>query len=192
MNRRSIWAIGAAAIAAVWLAISAGVGVAKSARPTAEKLIAHIEAHPLDEDLAYSERARRIERVAKQLNAMDFEQRQRVQFSRQLREMQASMSDAERLRYLDLALPRGMKQFMEAFNEMPPEKRARHLGKAMEEIELFKKKHPDPTSAPFDAQLVGRIVQEGTTVLLRDASAQSKIEMQPLIDEVQHIIQTAR
>lgn len=192
MNRKIIWCTGAAIIVAVWLAISAGVGATRMARPTAEKLVAQIETHPLEEGLGYSERMRRIEAVAKQLNALDFEQRQRVQFSRQLKAMQSAMTDAERLRYLEMSVPRGMKQFMEAFNEMPPEKRARHLGKALEEIELFKKKHPDPAKAPFDTQLIKRLVQEGTVVLLRDASAQSKIEMQPLIDEVQHIVQSAR
>lgn len=192
MNRWAAWAVCGAILAGTWLLVSGGVGVARMAHPTAEKTLAFIEANPLQEEMTPQARRRVVEGLAHRLNQLDFEERQKVQFAKPLRHTQATMTEEERLLYIDLSLPKGMREFAEAFNNMSPETRARHLGLAMRELERFHERNPDLEKADVSPEVLQRLVREGTTSFFRDTSAQVKIEMQPLIDRAQNIVQSAR
>ncbi len=192
MNRWTAWLAAGAIIAGIWLAVSGGVGAARVACPTAEKTLAYIESHPLGDDMPSRDRRRIVEELARRLNQLDFEERQRVQFAKPLRHMQATMTEEERLLYIDLSLPKGMKEFAEAFNRMAPETRARHLSVAMQELERFHQRNPDLAAPDISPEVIHRVIREGTTSFFRDTSAEVKMELQPLIDRAQNIVQGAR
>jgi hypothetical protein len=100
------------------------------------------------------------------------------------------MTDAERDRYLDLTLPKGLHQMMEAFNEMKPAERKRLVNRALADLERLRAEAIDEEieTGLSDSQFQ-RMVDEGMKSFYSEASASVKIDLQPVIEQVQAIMQ---
>src|SRR5262245_52532216 len=107
-------------IAVVWLVAGVAIYFAKKATPTADSVRAYMQAHSLA-GLAGAERQEVIDRAARSLNRLEFEERQKLRRSGVPETFFESMTAEERLAFLDATLPAGFQQMMEAFNKMPPE-----------------------------------------------------------------------
>src|ERR1041384_7528673 len=133
MKGQRIWLRGAAALAAVWVIAVSGIWLAPSQRMTAEKTIEYMNAHRFD-GLSAAERKKIIEGLASRVNRLSFEERQKFRFEKSIRQAFEQMTDEERARYLDLTLPKGMQQMMEAFNEMTPTRRKQIVNRALNDM----------------------------------------------------------
>lgn len=187
MNPRTrIWIIGIALLAGVWALAWGAMRWAGAAQVTATRVIEQLESQPLA-DLSPEQRMRRVESLATMINRLPFEERRDPRLQQRLRERFVEMSPAERERYLDLALPRGLQQMMEAINRMPRDQRRAMVDEAM--AELNRSRH-DPAAREWERQIdpaqVQRIVDEGLRSYLRDATAETKLDLQPLIEQMQH------
>ena len=101
--------------------------------------------------------------------------------------------DAERGRYLDLTLPKGLKQMMEAFNGMPPARRKQIVTRAVADLSRVREEiRSQDVGDAMNDQTVRRIIDEGMKSFYADASAETKIDLQPLIEQMQSIMQTGR
>ena len=95
----------------------------------------------------------------------------------------------EQARFLDLTLPTGFKQMMDALNKMTPEKRQQFVDKALADM---KKREGD---RPPDAELDGnarKIIDQGFKSFYSDASADVKMDVAPLIEQLQKNLQGGR
>jgi hypothetical protein len=135
------------------------------------------------------DREREMNAVAEQLNALSYDERREVRMSKKLDEFFRLLSPAEQLRFLDLTLPTGFKQMMEAFNKMEPEKRKRFVEKALADMQ---KNEGDGNAPPPDDAHVQKIVQEGLRSFYSDASADAKMDLAPLIEQMQKNLQFGR
>ena len=184
-TRTRIWVVGAVALAGVWGVALGAMAWARSAEVTAERVVAALEEQPLT-DLPDDERMRRVEALAGLVNRLPFEARRDEALQRRLRERFAEMTAGERSRYLDLVLPRGLQQMMDAINRMPRDERQAMVDEALVEM---KKGQRDPEQRAFEEQVgedqLQRIVDEGLRSYLRDASAEAKLDLQPLIEQMQ-------
>jgi len=173
-------------LAAVWLTAGVIIYFAKSARPTAKSIAAYLDAHSLAQ-ANESDRAKVVDRVAEQLNKLDYPERQELRRTHQLDAFYKEMTDAERKHFLDLTLPQGFRQMMQAFNKMEPQRRKRFVEKAMAELE---EKGPNPRQdeniTPEERQ---KIVQEGLSAFYEEANADVKLEFAPLIEQLQRALQ---
>ena len=183
---------GVVALLAVWLVAGLGVWFVRSHRMTTEKAVAYLEAHRL-EGLPAEERARVIQSLAEQVNQLSFEERQKFRYEDRLRERFQQMTPAEQHRYIDLTLPKGLKQMMTAFNEMTPAKRKQIVTRALADIGRMHDEAglKDAKHALSDANLK-RIVDDGMKSFIRDASADTKLDLQPVIEQIQLIMHRAR
>jgi len=89
-----------------------------------------VQAHPIA-GKPEGERGRIIEELAGQMNALPYDDRREVRMSRGTDRFFRDMTPAEQMRFLDLTLPTGFKQMMEALNKMTPEKRQNFVEKAL-------------------------------------------------------------
>src|SRR5437879_2018157 len=112
MKRQKILLTGLISLIAIWAVAWGGIWFARSQKMTADKALDYLDAHPLKAKLP-SERQRIIDGMAKRVNGLPFEERQKFRFEKSVREMFGEMTDEERSRYLDLTLPTGMKQMIE-------------------------------------------------------------------------------
>lgn len=179
-------------MAGIWMVAFAGIWVARRQTVTAEKTVAYVHAHPL---AFQKDRDRRaiIENVADRVNHLTFEERRKFRLEKDLRTFYESMTNEERSRYLDLTLPKGIQQAIQAFNEMPTDKRKRIIQRAVSDLQRAQAEmnHGDLDKALSDEN-VKKIIDRGIRAYWSEANAAAKIDIQPLIEQIQAIMQGAR
>ena len=176
------------ALALVW-AVAGGIiyGV-RQARPTAQSLTIYLEKHPLPTESG-AKRAKIITRVGDMLNGLNLEDRQALQGDGVTRDFFISLTPAEQAAFLDTTLPAGFKQIMEAFNKMEPEKRKEFVNRALAEA---KKRQGESPPAGLNEQLVQKMVNQGLNTFYAEASANAKLDLAPLIEQMQRNLQSLR
>lgn len=193
MKQRRIWLVGGAALLGVWVVAALAIVIVRAQKMTAEKTIAYVAQHRLD-GLTDAQRASAIEGLADRVNHLSFDERQKFRHDGPMREIFEKMTPAERAHYLDLTLPKGMKQLMEAFNKLEPAKRKELVNKAVSDLDrAHDEAGPQDQDRLHNAltdQTTQRIINEGMKSFLSDASAETKLDLQPLIEKMQNIMQT--
>lgn len=191
MDRRRTWIIGALCIAAAWAVAIAVIAVARGQAVTAEKVRAFVEANPLSE-LEGEDRTEHIEALAERMNRLPFDERQDPAVQSAARRQFLAMTPEERLRYLDLVLPRGMQQMMEAINDMPRDERKKLVDRALADMQG---REGDERRGRMEEQVGGdamqKIVDEGLRSYLSDASPEAKLDLEPLVLQMQRNLQRA-
>lgn len=175
MNRTKI----ALALVAIWALAAGVIHWVRASQPTAESITAYLD----KADLA-SNRPKVIRRVESMLNDVPFEDRQRLNRSGATRKFFLSLNPSEQAAFLDATLPSGFKQLMESFNKMDPAQRKRMVEGAVSEM----KKHEgdSPPRAIEDDKMAQRVVDQGLRSFYTDANADAKLDLAPLIEQMQH------
>ncbi len=176
-----------ALLAAIWLVAGAVIVVMRTARPTPESVSAYIEAHPL-EGRSPGERSKVIERVAAGLNRLDFDQRQELRRIHSDRKFFEQMTTEERQRFLDLTLPEGFHQLMNALNKMEPARRKKLVQRVLADMERDAAAGDDR----MDREAAQKIISQGMESFYSDASAEVKLEFAPVIERLQLTIRGMR
>lgn len=190
--RRLLWLWTLLGVALVWAVAVVGIRIFRSQRVTAEKVVHYLEGTSL-RDLSADERARRIEELAALVNQLNFEERQKFRLEKRIRQTFREMTDAERARYLELTLPRGMQNLMDAFNKMAPPKRKQVVNRAILELSRASEQGDrNELEKTFGEENLKMIASEGMKAFFSEASAQTKLDLQPLIEQVQSILQMGR
>lgn len=174
-------------LALVWAVAGGVIFWMRAARPTPASLSAYIDRHPL-ETLSSSERARVIDRVADQLNRLNFDQRQELRKARSDRRFFEQMTEEERARFLDRTLPEGFRQLMLALNRMNPEQRKKIVQRALDDLE---KESPELRER-IDRDAARRMIAQGMDSFYQEASADVKLDFAPVIEELQRATQGLR
>jgi hypothetical protein len=180
------------ALVGVWLMAALGIWLARSQRMTAAKATDYLAAHPLT-GRAPAEREQIIDGMADRVNRLSFEERQKFRYEGDLRAWFESLTAAERSRYIERTLPKGMEQLMKAFNDMSTPQRKQLVNRALNDLERFREDAAarEAGAALNDASLQ-RLVEEGMRSFIRDASADTKLDLQPLIEQMQSLMQGGR
>jgi hypothetical protein len=182
---RSHWIKALVLLGAVWLVAGGAIFWARNARPTPESIARYVADHPV-EGLSGPARERVIRKVADQLNALEYEQRREVRMSRRIEGFFRALTPDEQSRFLDLTLPAGFRQMMEALNKMDPEKRRKFVERALSDMKSREGEPPPPRS---DDPHVQKIIQQGLRSFYSEASADVKLDVAPLIEQMQKNLQ---
>lgn len=173
-----------ALLAAVWLVAGGVIWWARSAKPTPESVLRYIETHSVEGKSA-GERDKVLVKTAEQLNRLTAEQRREVRMGRKLDRFFRSLSADEQGRFLDLTLPTGFKQMMDAFNKMEPAKRRRFVERTLNDM-----REREGEDAPrVDDPHVQKIISHGLKSFYSDAGAETKLDLAPLIEQMQRNLQ---
>lgn len=182
---RSLWIKVLATLAGLWLVAFGVIKLAASAKPTPEKLVAFVAAHPVD-GRSPAQRDKVVDTVAQQLNQLEYKQRRDVQANKRLESFFKSLTPAEQDRFLDLTMPAGFKQMMEAFNKMKPVERKQMFEKALTQI---REQTIDEAKPQMDDPHVRKMIDQGMQSFYSDASAETKMDLAPLIEQIQKNLQ---
>jgi len=179
-----------AALLAIWAVAGGVIFWARSAKPTPESVMRYLDQHPAA-NVSPQDREKMLEKIASQLNQLAYEQRREVRMSKKLDAYFRSLSPADQARFLDLTLPTGFKQMMDALNKMTPEKRKELVDKALADM----KKH-EGDDVPEDKRKLDangqKIIDQGFRSFYSDASAETKMDTAPLIEQMQKNLQGLR
>jgi hypothetical protein len=173
---------------AIWFVVGGAIYWARSVRATPDSVMRYLDGQPLN-GKAPGERDDVLKRVAGQLNQFSYEQRREVRVSRKLNDFFKQLSPGEQSRFLDLTLPTGFHKMMESLNKMTPERRKEFVDKALADM----KKHEgeDRPDAQLDEN-AKKVIDQGFKSFYSDASADVKMDMAPLIEQMQRNMQGPR
>ena len=133
-------------------------------------------------------RAEMIEEVAEQMNALGYEERREFRMSRKLDGFFKELTPEEQGRFLDLTLPTGFKQMMESLNKMDPAQRKRFVERSLKDMQ---REGENPPDRELDAN-ARKIIDQGFKSFYSEASAEVKMDVAPLIEQLQKNLQGVR
>ncbi len=187
--------------------IGAGVGAAfvflQNAAMTPEKLAEYVRSIDLAK-LSSADRERAIRKLADKVNALSVEDRRRWRREGTWRPWFMEMSEEERGRFIDATLPTGFKQVIDSFEGLPEGTRKQSIDDAMKRLQethqLPLNREPGQTTdaygtngpPPLSPELEKRMLALGLKTFYSESSAQTKAELAPLLEELQHQMERGR
>lgn len=184
-----------AGILIVWLVAGAGMKLAQGQQPTVEKVLLHVE-QPLPPVHMAKPRETYLRTLADKINGLDYENRRQLGMRRVLDDTFAAMTLEERNRFLDETLPQGFQQIIERFNQMEPEERQAAVDRAMADLQELENAAGSEdirrTRDRLEDGTLQRVIGQGFEAYLQNASAETKLDLAPLIEQIQRNMQGLR
>jgi hypothetical protein len=172
----------------VWGIVFGITKLASGARPTPAKILAYGEKHPLGEITDESKRREVIGTVAEMLNQLEPDELRELEEGGESTSRRAffeSMTPEEQAFFLEKRLGRAFQQIMQSFNEMDRDERRRIVQKALDD----RKNDPDRDRRrnleEADPEIVEKITTAGFQSYYQDASAETKLDLAPLMEDIQ-------
>jgi hypothetical protein len=182
---RPLWIKAALLLVAIWLVAGGAIWWAKANKPTPESLAAYVQSVSVEGKSATA-RAKEMEKIAHQLNKLTFEQRREVRMNRKLDHFFRQLTPEEQERFLDLTLPEGFKQMMDSLNKMTREQRQRFVNRALKDLQDQEGQPP----LADQGQNAQRIVEQGLKSFYSETTAETKLDLAPLIEQFQRNMQS--
>ena len=172
-----------AALAGIWLVAWGGHWYLENRKMTADKVRAYVEAVDFAR-LTGAARAQALKELEDKLNALSYEERQRLRGEHLMRDWLAQMTDDEKAQFIDATIPTGFKQMIGAFEQLPEDKRHQLIDDAMKNLRS-EKNRPSGDQPPINPELEAKIRTIGLNTFYSQSSAQTKAELAPLLEELQ-------
>lgn len=196
-QRPVLWA--AAALVVMWALATGGYLVAKNQRVTADKMRAYMRSVDLSK-LSGDARARALRDLARQLNALSYEERRAARFDREWIRWFDAMTETEKAGFIDATVPTGVKNALTSFEQLTPERRRRAIDEALKRLKEVQSEFANSetelppewaTNPPpvISEELRQKIVTTGLKSFYSDSSAQTKAELAPLLEELQRMME---
>ena len=179
------------AIAAIWGAVAAVMKVTEKHTSTPEKVQDLMAAAPWaeNENLDEASRAKHLGEVIAHVNRLDFDQRRQMrEGNREIgQEFFESLTKEERARFLKETVEQHFKSVMKAFNQMSREERQRLVGQARRDMQ--QRDNVDGQNMrrleEEDQKVFESVVDKGLGAYYEEASAETKMDLAPLMEEMQ-------
>src|SRR5690606_23449025 len=178
-------------LALVWGVVLAVAKIAGSARATPEKIIAFADANSLEDIEDPAERRRVIGRIADMLNQLSPAEMNALAERHgedPRRNYLESMTPEEQMFFLEKRVGRAFEQMMQAFNEMDREERKRLVEQSLKQMRDDPNRGDPSRLEEADPEVVEKITQAGLKAYYSEASAETKIDLAPLMEEMQRTL----
>ncbi len=200
-NQRTRFLAGAiASLVGIWLLAWGGHLYFEHRKVTAEKVRAYVESVDFSK-LSPADRAKALKELEDKLNALSYDERQRLRLEHLLNNWYAQMTEDEKAQFVEATMPTGFKQMIGAFEQLPEDKRRRAIDNALKQLRTannransgnstnqFGTNAPPPISPALEAQI--RTI--GLKSFYSQSSAQTKAEAAPLLEELQRQMESGR
>jgi hypothetical protein len=181
--------IAAAAIVLVWLLAWAGYYLAKKSKMTADRVYAYQNSLDL-EKMSAEERRKALQALVDKLNALSPDERDRWRFDQ---DWFRRLSDEEKSWFIEAFLPGEMKRALSFFERQPKEKQQKDIDDMLHDLREHAANpgrrsggRSDDTNGPLiSPELDKKVRTMGLNALYSQGSAQTKVELAPLLLEVQ-------
>lgn len=186
-------------LALIWALVIAVRSFASSKKITAERLDREVK------ELAFAdwsdnpgsgavarEREEEIRRIADMVNRLDFAERERNRQSRSGEDFFRKLSTTEKNLFIDLTIVESMSRFMEALDQMPEEQRKRFVEQGLKEIREGRTEEEMERAQEMDNNLLTKISEEGMRAYFDKASADTKLDLAPLMEAMNEVMQGLR
>lgn len=189
----------AAVLVAVWVVVFAVRSMAASKKITAERLDQEISGLAFDDwsessgsDAEAEQREKEIRRIAKMVNRLDFKERERNRDNRSTEEFFRKLDAREKNLFVDLTIVETMGRFMEALDQMPEDQRKDFVERGLQEIRAGRTEEEMARAQELDEDLLTKISEEGMRAYFNKASADTKLDLAPLMEAMNEVMQGLR
>jgi hypothetical protein len=186
-----LWLIGLGGIASVWLVAWLATSAISQSAPSPERVVEILQGQPLPPPDSRA-RPAYIEKVARELNRLDFAQRRELRAQPELDAFFRSLNRSEQEEFLARTLPEGFRQMMTAFNQMEPEQRQRWVQRALNDLAAAEERGEAGPPPEMDDDISRLVVNEGLQAFYDEASAETKMDFAPVLERLQESLQRFR
>jgi hypothetical protein len=187
------------AVVAIWLVAMAGYTLARNSRVTAEKVKTYADSVDLAK-LSAADRAKAIQKLAAMLNALSLEERRKARLERASWNWLSQMTEDEKAGFIEATMPTGFKQMLASFEQLPDDKRRRAVDDALRRLREAQNNLAagDTNQAgtnvppPLSPELQAKVRSIGLQTFYSQSSAQTKAELAPVLEELQHVMESGR
>jgi len=186
-------------LALVWGVVFAVRTFAEGKRITAKRLdreVRELDLADWSENQGGAAEAKRrdeeIRRIANLLNKLDFQEREKNRDSRTGRGFFEKLSPQEKNLFIDITIVESMGRFMEAIDKMPPEQRKKFVEKGLKDIQEGRTEEEMRKAKEMDETLLTKISQQGMSAYFDKASAETKMDLAPLMEAMNEVMQGLR
>jgi hypothetical protein len=201
MSRKSVVMRALVALVLVWAAVWAVRTFAGTRKITAERLSREMERadfadwseHGSPPSAAEAGRREKdLRKIADMVNRLDFQEREKNRRNPAGEEFFRRLSAEEKSLFIDLTVKESMNRFMEALDAMPPEQRRKFVEQGLKEIEEGRTEEEMARAEQLDTDLVDKIGREGMRAYFEKSSAETKLDLAPLMEAVNETLQGLR
>ncbi len=201
MSRRKVIFKAVLVLVIVWASVWAIRSYAGSRKITAERVNREIAAANFadwsenDSSPGGPEAKRREEKlrdIAGMVNRLDFQEREKNRRNRAGEDFFRMLSPGEKNLFIDLTVMESMNRFMEALDSMPPEQRRKFVEQGLKEIENGRTAEEMARAKELGSDLLDKISREGTRAYFEKSSADTKLDLAPLMEAINETMQGLR
>ena len=146
-----------------------------------------------EDDLKEAERReKKIRDIADMTNRLDFQEREKNRENRSGEEFFRKLDEREKELFVDLTIMESMNRFMAALDELKPAERRRFVQQGLKEIEEGKTAEEMARAEAMGKNLLDRISEEGMRAYFEKASADTKLDLAPLMEAMNEVMQGMR
>ena len=180
-----------AAIAGIWTAAVAGHWYLETLKMTADKVRAYMESVDFAH-LTGDARARALAELEAKLNALSYEERQKLRLQHLIDAWFKQMTEAEKSQFLAATLPTNFKQMINAFQQLPDDKRKRLIDNTLNNLRNANAQQGNGNGPAVSPELEQEIRNIGLNTYYSTSSAETKAELAPVLEELQHQMESGR
>jgi DNA-directed RNA polymerase specialized sigma24 family protein len=198
-GKQAIILKGIAVLALVWASVFAVRSFASSKKITAgliEREVKELKFNDWSENpgsgAVAEEREEEIRRIADMVNRLDFAEREKNRQNRGGEDFFRKLSTTEKNLFIDLTIMESMSRFMEALDQMPEEQRKSFVERGLKEIQEGRTEEEMARAKELDENLLTKISEEGMRAYFDKASADTKLDLAPLMEAMNEVMQGLR
>jgi hypothetical protein len=201
MSRKSVIIRAVLVLVIVWAVVWGIRSYAGSRKITAERVNTEIagarfadwSGRETQPDAAEAKRREdKLRGIAGLLNRLDFQEREKNRRNRSGEEFFRKLSRDEKNLFIDLTVMESMNRFMESLDAMPPDQRKRFVEQGLKEVAEGRTAEEMARAKELDADLLNKISQEGMRAYFQKSSADTKLDLAPLMEAVNETMQGLR
>lgn len=137
-------------------------------------------------------RDKKLREIASMLNRLDFQEREKNRRNREGETFFRKLSISEKSLFMDLTVMESMARFMESLDAMPPEQRKKFVEQGLKEVQEGQTEEEMARVEELGADLLEKISQQGMRAYFEKSSAETKLDLAPLMEAVNETMQGLR
>jgi hypothetical protein len=198
MNPRMRWVLLVTSfIMAILLVAWVGYGIAENSKVTADKVTQYANATDL-KGLSGVARAEALRQLEDMINRLSVEERRKWRHDGAWKKWFDEMTEVEKGQFIEATMPSGFKQWLNTFDGLPADQRKQFIDQLSAHLrdthQLMTDREPGQitsmygTNSPpiLSAELERRARTIGIKTFYTESSAETKAELAPFLEELQH------
>jgi hypothetical protein len=200
LNQRQRFLVSAvSAVVGIWVIAWAGQWYLGHIKMTAEKVRAYMSSVDFAH-LTGAARTKALKELEDKLNALSYEERQKLRSEHMIGDWFAQMTEEEKEQFIEATMPTGIKQMLSSFEQLPEDKRRKMIDDALKNLHQQNQRMangpdasaPATNAPPISPELEAKIRTIGLNSFYSQSSAETKAELAPVLEELQRNMESGR